>query len=248
MPGTPSAPTCSSCELRRFCAASRRASPDDADAFVTVRHKVAKGQVLYRAGDAAMALYAIRTGVFKTVTYLRDGTARIGGFLTAGDVLGLDGLGSRVHGLEAVALEDSQLCVVPHDRLEAATMSGRELMREFHRIVRDELVRDHRQMALLSGASADARLATFLVEMTRRNARLGFSSTSLVLRMTRQDIGVHLGMKLETVSRGLGRLQAMGLLQVRHRDLTVLKPVELAALAECGGDGPLEPASGLDEP
>ena len=85
-----------------------------------------------------------------------------------------------------------------------------------------EIVRDHGVMLLLGSMRAEARLAAFLLNLTQRLQARGFSASSLVLRMTREEIGSYLGLKLETVSRAFSRFQEDGLLDVKQRDICVL--------------------------
>jgi CRP/FNR family transcriptional regulator len=85
-----------------------------------------------------------------------------------------------------------------------------------------EIVRDHGVMLLLGSMRAEARLAAFLLNLTQRLQARGFSASSLVLRMTREEIGSYLGLKLETVSRSFSRFQEDGLLDVKQRDIRVL--------------------------
>jgi CRP/FNR family transcriptional regulator len=69
-------------------------------------------------------LYAVRTGFFKTCVSAEDGRDQVTGFQMAGELLGLDGISNDRHTCDAVALEDSQVCVIPYGQLE-------ELSREF---------------------------------------------------------------------------------------------------------------------
>ena len=134
------------------------------------------------------------------------------------------------HASQAVALEDSQVCVVPYGRLEDLTREFDRLQRQFHRLMSRELVRDQAMMVLLGSMRAEQRVAAFLINLMRRLRARGFSSSSVVLRMTRDEIGSHLGLTLETVSRTFSRMQEDGVLEVRARELRVLKPRRLLQL------------------
>jgi len=59
------------------------------------------------------------------------------------------------------------------------------------------------------------------VDLSRRLQQRGYSPRSLTLRMTREEIGNYLGIKLETVSRAFSRFQREGLLHVdgKHVEL-----------------------------
>ena len=92
----------------------------------------------------------------------------------------------------------------------------------FHRIMSREIVREHGVMLLLGSMRAEARLAAFLLSLTQRLQARGFSASSLVLRMTREEIGSYLGLKLETVSRAFSHFQGAGLLEVSQRKIHIV--------------------------
>ena len=140
----------------------------------------------------------------------------------AGELLGLDGISTDRHSCDAVALEDSQVCVIPYEQLESLTREFSELQRQFHKIMSREIVRDHGVMLLLGSMRAEERLAAFLLNLTQRLQARGFSAAALVLRMTREEIGSYLGLKLETVSRTFSKFQDDGILEVKQRHLRVL--------------------------
>jgi CRP/FNR family transcriptional regulator len=145
----------------------------------------------------------------------------------AGELIGLDGIGTDRHTCDAVALEDSQVCVIPYQLLEDLSRELSDLQRHFHRIMSREIVRDHGVMLLLGSMRAEERLAAFLLNLTQRLRTRGFSAHSLILRMTREEIGSYLGLKLETVSRAFSRFQDEGILQVKQRHIEVLNPEAL---------------------
>ncbi|MEO6032665.1 MAG: helix-turn-helix domain-containing protein [Burkholderiaceae bacterium] len=192
------------------------------DGLVAARRSVARGQALFRNGERFQSLYAVRTGFFKTCVNTDDGRGQVTGFQMAGELLGLDGIGADRHSCDAVALEDSQVCVIPFGRLEEISRDFDSMQRQFHRIMSREIVRDHGVMLLLGSMRAEARLAAFLMNLTQRLQARGFSASALVLRMTREEIGSYLGLKLETVSRTFSRFQDDGLLEVRQRQIRIL--------------------------
>jgi CRP/FNR family transcriptional regulator len=149
----------------------------------------------------------------------------------AGELLGFDGIASDVHCCDAIALEDSQVCVIPYGRLEELAREFTELQRQFHRIMSREIVREHGVMRLLSGMRAEERVAAFLSNLAQRLEARGFSPSSLVLRMTREEIGTYLGIKLETVSRCFSKFDEDGVLEVRQRKVRILDAPGLHRIA-----------------
>jgi CRP/FNR family transcriptional regulator len=100
-----------------------------------------------------------------------------------------------------------------------------------------EIVRDHRVMLLLGSMRAEERLAAFLLNLTQRLQARGFSASSLILRMTREEIGSYLGLKLETVSRTFSKFQDEGLLEVKQRQIRILNQDGLHQLINGAGAG-----------
>jgi CRP/FNR family transcriptional regulator len=223
---------CASCGLRELCLPVGFSEAELArlDGLVARKRAVRRGELLYHTGEPFTAFYAVRTGFFKTRTSCEDGREHVTGFQMAGELLGLDGLGSDAHTCDAVALEDSQVCVILYAQLERLSHEFTELQRQFHRIMGREIVRDHGVMLLLGSMRAEQRLAVFLLNLSRRLEARGFSASALILRMTREEIGTYLGLKLETVSRCFSKLQDDGVLGVRHRHVEILDMAALQAL------------------
>ncbi len=215
---------CSSCNLRELCLPVGMSNQqlERLDDIVATRRTVPRGESLFHVGDAFTSLYAVRTGFFKTCVSSEDGRDQVTGFQMAGELLGLDGIGTDRHTCDAVALEDSQVCVIPFHQLEDLSRELSDLQRHFHKIMSREIVRDHGVMLLLGSMRAEERLAAFLLNLTQRLRTRGFSANSLILRMTREEIGSYLGLKLETVSRAFSRFQDDGILSVKQRQIEVL--------------------------
>jgi CRP/FNR family transcriptional regulator len=217
---------CSNCNLRELCMPVDLSNEDLAriDALVGARRKVPKGESLYLNGAPFHALFAIRTGFFKTSVTLEDGREQVTGFQMAGEIMGLDGIVSDQHTCDAVALENAEVCVIPFDKMEALSREVNALQHHVHKIMSREIVREHGVMMMLGSMRAEERLAAFLLNLTTRLHARGFSRSELVLRMTREEIGSYLGLKIETVSRTFSKLVDDGVLEVKQKNLRILKP------------------------
>ena len=217
---------CSNCNLRELC--MPLGLNDDElkrlDDLVATRRKVLRGDNLYRNGEKFSALYAIRTGFFKTTVATEDGRDQVTGFQMAGEVIGLDGIVSEHHTCDAVALEDAEVCVMNFDRIEDLSREINALQRHVHKIMGREIVREHGVMLLLGSMRAEERLAAFLLNLVQRLHERGFSQSELVLRMTREEIGSYLGLKLETVSRTFSKFVEEGIVEVKQRHVRILNP------------------------
>jgi CRP/FNR family transcriptional regulator len=223
---------CSNCNLRELCLPVGVSDEqiERLDRLVGARRSVPRGDALFHSGDGFASLYAVRTGFFKTCVASEDGREQVTGFQMAGELLGLDGIGTERHTVDAVALEDSQVCVIPYHQLTDLSRELSDLQRQFHKIMSREIVRDHGVMLLLGSMRAEERMAAFLLNLTQRLRARGFSATDLVLRMTREEIGSYLGLKLETVSRAFSKFQDDGILEVRQRQIRILDAAALQKL------------------
>ena len=223
---------CSNCNLRELCLPYGLSEEelDKLDDLVSTRRRVKRGEHLYRAGAAFDAIYAIRSGFFKTDVLLEDGRDQVTGFQMAGELLGLDGISTEHHTCNAIALEDSEICAIPFPHLESLSRDIPTLQHHFHKVMSREIVRDHGVMMLLGTMRAEARLAAFLLNLSQRFTARGFSHAEFYLRMTREEIGSYLGLKLETVSRAFSRFQEEGHIAVQQKHIRILNVNGLKAL------------------
>lgn len=201
------------------------------DKIIGARRRLAKDERLYQMNEPFRNLFAIRFGHFKTYQVNAAGEEQITGFQMAGELLGMDAISGDHHHCDAVALEDSEVCEIPFTRLEDLFGEVPALLRHFHRIMSQEITREQNVMLLLGNMRAEQRFAVFLVNLSARYAARGYSPNSFQLRMSREDIGNYLGLTIESISRLLSRFKKQGWLQVDKREVTLLNPAMVKALA-----------------
>ncbi len=235
---------CSTCSLRELCLPVGLENDDLArlDAVINRRQQVKAGQHLYRVRDSFQALYALRSGFFKTYEINNDGREQINGFHMTGEIMGLDAISTDNHACNAIALEDCEVCIIPFNRLEELLREMPSLMRQFHRIMGREIAADHGMMMLLGTMTAEEKLAAFLLNLSQRLSARGFSPTVFRLAMSREEIGNYLGLKLETVSRTFSKFQEESLVLVDRRNLTITNLAALQRLAGCETSANRSPA------
>ena len=225
--------SCSACSMHQLCLPM---GLDDADInrldqIIGRRRRLERDERLYAMGEPFRSLYAIRYGHFKTYQVNAAGEQQITGFQMAGELLGMDAISGDRHHCDAVALEDSEVCEIPFARLEDLFGQVPALLRHFHRIMSQEITREQNVMLLLGNMRAEQRFAVFLVNLSARYAARGYSSTSFGLRMSREDIGNYLGLTIESVSRLLSRFKKQGWIEVDKREVRLLEPAKLKAIA-----------------
>ena len=228
------AASCSSCFLQGAClpAGLGLSSMGEMNELTRLKRRVSRGSTLYRTGDEFESVYALRSGSFKHVVVSRNGDEKVTGLYLPGEVLGLDAISRQKHGYDAIALEDSEVCVISYARLTRLAQRIPELQTQLLRMLSGDILRDQGLMLLLGGMDAQQRLSAFLLSLSRRYQKLGYAATRFSLRMTREEIGSYLGLTLETVSRLFSRLQREGVISAHQREVE-LKDVQ--HLRECVG-------------
>jgi len=223
---------CSNCNLRELCLPVGLSEPElqRIDDLIGTRRKVKRNETLFRNGEKFSSLYAIRTGFFKTCMTTEDGRDQVTGFQMAGEIMGLDGIVTDFHSCDAVALEDAEVCALPFDKIEELSREVTSLQHHVHKIMSREIVREHGVMMLLGSMRAEERLAAFLLNLVQRLHARGFSQSELILRMTREEIGSYLGLKLETVSRTFSKFAEEGTVEVKQRHVRILDTAALQQL------------------
>ena len=200
-------------------------------AIIGRRRRVLRDDVLFRMGESAGMLYAVRFGHFKSVQTDRRGDQHITGFQMAGELLGMDSIGTGQHASTAIALEDSEVCEIPYAKLQELLVQIPRLMAHFHRIMGREILREQAVMIFLGNMRAEQRLASFLLNLSERYAMRGYSSRSFQLRMSREDIGGYLGLTIECISRQLARFRQNGWITLNKRAIELTDREALVALA-----------------
>lgn len=214
---------CANCSVLELCLPLGLSGPEieQLDTLIVQRVKVKKGVTLYRAGDPLRSLYAVRIGSFKTSVLSVDGREQVTGFQISGEMLGLDAISTERHSCDAYALEDSEVCPIHFAHLEKLARELPSLQHNLNKILSREIVRDHDMLMMLGNMNSDERLAAFLVNLSQRLNLRGYSSREFVLKMRREEIGSYLGLRLETICRGIAHLRDQGLAQISGRDVKI---------------------------
>jgi CRP/FNR family transcriptional regulator len=225
---------CHDCSLRSLCLPLGLGESDmyALEGAIKSRRRLKKGDLLYRVGDPFRALYAIRTGSTKTCEIAADGSVQITGFHLPGELLGVDAISTERHPCDVIALENTELCELPFDRLEALARDLPGLQHQLFRLMSREILEEEAQLLMLGRMKAEERLAAFLLSISKRFQQLGASPVDLRLPMSRQDLGDYLGLALETVSRLFSRFQEEGIINVQGRSVQLLDLERLKRVTE----------------
>jgi CRP/FNR family transcriptional regulator len=206
---------CAVCGLQPMC--DPRSAPPGAPAPVEARRRLRPGEALFRAGDPNTSLFAVRAGFMKECVSQPGGGMHVVRFLMPGDVAGLDGCATGIHQSDAVALGDCEVCEIAERRAHTLADFNPRIGAHFRRLLAQELARSRQDAATIACLSAEQRVARFLLDLGRRWLERGYSGFAFQLPMTRREIGDHLGLKPETLSRALSAFQARGWIRLERR-------------------------------
>ncbi|WP_028357905.1 fumarate/nitrate reduction transcriptional regulator Fnr [Brackiella oedipodis] len=223
---------CSNCMIGHLCMAETITANDinNIDTLIKERIRVNKGSLLFKSNDPLKSIYSIRSGTFKTQLENENGQMQITGFFLPGELIGLDGFANDYHKSNAIALEDSEVCVIRLADLDRLALHDSAVQSQFRKFLSMEISRSHHLILSLGSLRSEQRVASFLINLSQRFAKLGYSHSEFNLRMSRSDIGNYLGLTLETVSRLLSRFAHDGIIAIHQREVKILDHDALAKL------------------
>jgi CRP/FNR family transcriptional regulator len=224
---------CKDCSLASLCLplSLDLKDMDALDEIVRRGRPLKKSEFLFRQGDAFNSVFAVRSGALKTFSLSDTGEEQITGFHLPSELVGLSGMDTELYPVSAQSLETTSVCEIPFERLDELSIALPQLRRQLMRIMSREIRDDQQMMLLLSKKTADERIATFLVNLSARFRARGFSANQFRLAMSRNEIGNHLGLAVETVSRVFTRFQQSGVIEAEGKEVHILEPIELCSLA-----------------
>ena len=225
---------CQECSLYRLCLPLGLHSADLAqlDKIIQRSQNYKRGQALFSERDEFSSLYVVRSGSFKTTISANDGRDQVTGFYFPGEFIGLDAIYQKSYQSSARALESSSVCELPFENLQQLGEGMPQLQVQLLTRLSKELAGNTNLMLLLGKKTADEKIATYLLSLSKRFSERGFSATEFRLSMTRGDIADHLGLAVETVSRVFSRFQDDGLLEIAGKMILLRNRVKLEEL--CG--------------
>lgn len=211
--------SCELCSLAELCLPRglSEAEVHELDGIVKRGRPINRGKHLYRMNDQDHSLYLVRTGSFKSYLSTDDGDEQVVGFHLPGELVGLDAFETGRHTCSTMAMETSTVCELPGEKLNHVCQSVPGLHSQLQSLIGKEISADHSMLLLLGKKSAEEKLASFLVSLSRRFHERGFSPVEFNLCMSRQDIGNYLGLAVETISRLFAKFQEENLLAVDRR-------------------------------
>jgi CRP/FNR family transcriptional regulator len=210
---------CRSCDLHEICRLSGLIAFDGGRVQQIGRRRTARaGEPLFRAGDPAHCLYAVRQGMLKTVHLNADGDEEILSLNTPGEVLGLEAFSTGTFANDVIALQDVICCELPLRQLDEHGTRFREFGAALVRLLSKAVgPRPHP-----ARGSVRHRLTTFLLDLGARLEDRGLDGREFALGLSRQEIAELLDTRIETISRMMQKLAREEAISVRGSKVRLL--------------------------
>ena len=197
------------------------------------REPVNRGEFLFHKGDSMVGLYAVTSGTIKLVQATDTGREQVLGFRFPGELFGEEAIFTRQYNLSAVAVDDASVCRIPMAELEESANNIPSLQRDLLDLISRQCYLMYQQVgAYVARNSAEVRLSAFLSNIFERTSTHTGSQAELSLALSRDDIANYLGLRRETLSRTLTKLQKVGVILVKGKTITILNTEQLRLLAQ----------------
>ena len=216
---------CNSCELPKKCI-GEGLSKDQIDTISSIIQQqgpIKPGEAIFRMEDRFKSIYAIQSGAVKIESALDDGTPLIHGFYFSGELVGVEAVGATHYQSDAIALDTTWVCEIPFERIETLCSEIPKLQHEILHLLGKRIRYTNRTIVQGRYLSADRRFLLFLNDLYQRKGEIrADGSRRVTLPMTKGDIAIHLGLRPESLSRALSKLQEEGVLRNRAREIEIL--------------------------
>ncbi len=225
---------CELCGLGALCELLGYGECDQPSEALLRSKPVSRGEVIFKAGEPFRSFLAVKSGSFKTTTTTPQGQEKVTGFHLAGEMVGTEGIAHDFYSSTARALESSSICELRLDKLYKSGCPEHELQSKVISILGNEVAFCQGLHATLIRQSSEQRLAAFILSVYNRLDKRGIASVDFRLSMSRSDIASYLGLASETVSRILMKLQKLGMIKIRNKQVQIADLDALEDLANSG--------------
>ena len=192
------------------------------------RHYKKKGALFYE-GEYPNFLYFINRGKIKTYKMNEDGKELITGLYKEGDFIGYLALLENIEYPEsAVALEESDVYLIPRRDFLSLLFTNRDVSARFIKMLSRNLVEKEQELLNLAYNTVRKRVADALLQL--RDRYQIDSNETFKMAMSRDDLASMVGTAKESVIRTLSEFKNDSLIKIKGSEITILDPVGLLNL------------------
>lgn len=204
----------------------KRLTPAERQRIVAVAREkhYAKGETIFRRGQASDAVWVVKTGRVHLMTFLANGKVSTTCVMVPGETFCcLPALDRKEYPADAVPAEDSTVIRIPMDVFHQAMARSQAFTQQTLCLFCDRL-RQVEHKGCMVYEPAEQRLAQVLLTLSKK-----FGQT---IPLTRQELSELAGITHETVIRTLSRFKERGMISSSRGQTTLVRPKQLEALLE----------------
>jgi CRP-like cAMP-binding protein len=197
-----------------------------------VEQKLARGEILFTAGEEARGLFVIVEGALRAFRESLDGREQVIHVERAGATIAeVPMFDDGAYPSTVAAEEDSIVLFIDKRDVRNLCLSHPSIALAALKLLAGRLRRCAELVEALSLHEVDQRLARLLLSEGRTRGRRVNNGVVFELLLTNQQIAARIGTVREVVSRALSRLQQNELIEVSGRVVTILDEEPLKAFA-----------------
>jgi CRP/FNR family transcriptional regulator len=221
--------TCTDCKLSDHCIpfGLQVSEVEALKSIIKNKRPLQAKQWLYSIDEPCESIYVVKAGSFKSSITNPEGLEQTIGIYFPGEFIGLDGLFKGRFDSSVASLETSVVCELPLTILEDLCSKTPNLQHRLIHILSREINTNHKHMQLLGKGSAKEKVASFLLTLSNKHSRLGYSDKEFNLNISRDGIGNFLCLSPETVSRQLAILITDNIIEVNNNFIKILDLIRL---------------------
>ncbi len=208
---------CNSCPVNQLCIPDNL-PPDIISAVnsLIINLQVLKpSEHLYHANERIRNLYAVYEGACKDYSIDYEGNETINEFYFPGDIIGLEYLHGRISDLNAVALKETKVCIIPINEIMELSKNYPELQKSLLNLLCKKIYNSN-QFQLTT--SAKKRVAAFYINYINRMQERNHIN-NIPLYVSQIDISNKLGLANETFNRILHGFIEAGMININKNTI-----------------------------
>jgi len=194
-------------------------------------------EALFREGDPATYLFALRSGQLKLTSSMPDGRQQILRIAVAGQLLGIETFKGQRYPFTAEALTDVVACKISHDDLRKIIEVNPVISLRVIETLSQEPDQAESLIRDLGLKTAPEKVASFLLSLVPLG---GDSNGDLPLRLSRREIAEMLGLTEETVSRVMADFSRKKLIGSGRGFIHILERKSLEEISGAGNNIPVD--------
>lgn len=190
----------------------------------TNRYK--RKQVIYSEGNHPNALYYVLTGKIKAVKSNDDGKALATDLFGPGDFLGFIALLNKgTYHDTAIAMEDTELAVIPKEDLEEMMYKSHELSCMFIKLLTSNIINKEKKMIGIAYSSLRKKVANALLLLQKKYQQK--AEEKFTIDINRESLATIAGTATESLIRTLTDFRSEKLIDMKGNAITLLNPKKL---------------------